>query len=187
MRRTNAPSFRKRWGNLIALRPRPEREMRLLLKTKRSLTQLCLQKCQYEFQVKTLQQHHARANLDESMLLKRPQRERCFIRRVVLCCGPHVILYARTVIPQRTISGRRRRFLHLGNKSLGAFLFRFHNLQRYAAQYRIFTADAFPQWSPYPVEHDIYARRHAYRIYRHPLLVTECFMDIRFMKVPTLL
>jgi chorismate--pyruvate lyase len=55
---------------------------------------------------------------------------RVFSREVVLQCGEHALVYARTVIPARTLKGRLSRLAKLGEKPLGEILFTDSHIQR---------------------------------------------------------
>jgi chorismate lyase len=88
-----------------------------------SLTQRLISACAGTFRVQVVRQRHARPMQNETRRLRLRFGERALVREVLLYCGGTPWVYARTVIPQSTLSGRERRLAHLGSRSLGATLF----------------------------------------------------------------
>lgn len=95
-----------------------------------SLTQRLKQRCSGVFSVRVLQQAWQRPSLDEVQCLKMRYSDVALIREVQLLCDDVPLVFARTVIPVRSLSGLERRLAHLGNRPLGAFLFANASLQR---------------------------------------------------------
>ena len=60
---------------------------------------------------------------NEAHRLKLSRFDTALIRQVYLHCGDHRWVFARTVIPRKTLTGRQKYLANLGNKPLGAVLF----------------------------------------------------------------
>jgi len=88
-----------------------------------SLTRRLQLACGPQFHVRVLQQGWGRPLASERRVLNIKRRERAVIREVRLMCGERPWVFARTVIPVRSLSGAQRRLAHLGSKPLGAALF----------------------------------------------------------------
>jgi chorismate--pyruvate lyase len=67
---------------------------------------------------------------EERMTLDMPFRTFAWVREVSIFSGDKVWMFARTVIPQETLTGEGRELQHLKTRSLGSVLFRYPDLQR---------------------------------------------------------
>ncbi len=101
------------------------------------------------------------------------------IRETFLTCGTEPWVYARTIIPPRTLLGSRR-LAYLGNKPLGFYLFA--NKLAYRgkigiARLKISTIPYLPIYNP-AIEEDsvLWGRRSIFYIKERPLLLTEIFL-----------
>jgi len=88
-----------------------------------SLTRRMQQLCNGTFRVRVLSQQWQRPMFNERVTLGMRDDEYGMVRQVQLMCDQQPWIYARTVIPARTLRGAQRRLAHLGNKPLGALLF----------------------------------------------------------------
>ncbi|RUQ34180.1 MAG: chorismate lyase [Candidatus Competibacteraceae bacterium] len=88
-----------------------------------SLTQRLLQRCPGQFRVQVLRQGWTRPDHDEAAALGLRRDAWAWTREVRLCCDEQPWVFARTVIPARTLRGRGRRLTRLGTRPLGAALF----------------------------------------------------------------
>jgi len=89
------------------------------------------------------------------------------VREVELCCFGQIWVRARSIIPETTLSGEERQLKHLGDKPLGAFLFKSRTMKRRALELASFqdeNGEAF------------YARRSVFMLHGKPLLVSEYFL-----------
>ena len=146
-----------------------------------SLTRRLKQVSHGVFEVRLLRQGWARALPTELRLLGVGARGKALVREVeLICCGVPWV-YARTVIPARSLAGAARRLGHLGTHSLGAVLFASPATRRCAMEYT--------RLSP---THPLYAaatrhltdarpgvlwgRRTLFRYVGKPLLVNEIFL-----------
>ncbi|RJQ48623.1 MAG: chorismate lyase [Gammaproteobacteria bacterium] len=95
-----------------------------------SLTRRLLEVCEGAFEVRVLRQGWQRPLPDESRALGLRAAETVFVREVYLLCHGEPWVFARTVIPRATLSGKYRRLTRLGNRSLGAVLFADKTMRR---------------------------------------------------------
>lgn len=88
-----------------------------------SLTRRIQKCCNKTFHVKVLSQKWLRPMLNESIRLQVKPEQRALIREVILYCGDTPWVFARSVLPGKTLTGRRRFLGKLGNRPLGEVLF----------------------------------------------------------------
>ena len=145
-----------------------------------SLTRRLQQTCSGRFRVEPVSQAWQRPMLNEAQALGVLPHERCFVREVRLLCNDRPWVYARTVIPVRSLTGPRRRLSRLGKKPLGAVLFadpsmlRSHiEIAKLSAGQPLFTR-ATDTLSQRPSA--IWGRRSAFFLNHQPLLVSEIFL-----------
>jgi len=75
------------------------------------------------FRVQVISHHWRQPFFSERVELNIKPREWASIREVLLICNGEPWVYARTVIPRNTLTGRHKKLLRLGTKPLGQFLF----------------------------------------------------------------
>ena len=149
-----------------------------------SLTQRLQQACAASgrggFAVKVLSQRRMRPYHDERLLLGMPEHQMALVRQVQLTCAGQPWVFARTVIPVRSLSGRGRRLARLGNRPLGAMLFADRTVRRGRLQVArltpgnaVFTS-AVSGLTQLPDE--IWGRRSVFHYDGRPLLVNEIFL-----------
>ncbi len=151
-----------------------------------SLTQRLRQHCPGKFSVRVLSQQWLNANVDEARLLGISQRQRVLVRQVQLLCDRVVLVYARSLIPLKTLSGKHRRLGRLGNKPLGEYLFANSTLRRTQQQIALIT-DNDPLFDIARGGNklkcnEIWGRRSLFKIDQKPLLVSEFFLPALFVK-----
>jgi len=145
-----------------------------------SLTRRLQRTCKGEFRVVPVEQHWQRPMLNEAQALGVLPHERCFVREVRLLCDDQPWVFARTVIPVRTLTGPRRRLLRLGNKPLGAVLFADRSMVRSGIEIARLLPEqplfvrATAGLSPLPTS--IRGRRSVFFLNHQPLLVSEIFL-----------
>jgi chorismate--pyruvate lyase len=93
------------------------------LDTRDSLTARILRCCPGDFNVNVLVQCWQRPRQDEARLLGLRRGQLAWVREVLLVCDDKPWVFARTVMPLRSLRGRYRRLLRLGNRPLGSALF----------------------------------------------------------------
>lgn len=105
---------------------------------------------------------------------------RALVREVRLLCDEVPWVFARTVIPLRSLRGRQRRLGRLGTRPLGAVLFADRSMRRddlEVAQLRgedALLRSAAAGFESLPAE--IWGRRSIFRVGGKPLLVSEFFL-----------
>ena len=144
-----------------------------------SLTRRLKHHCQ-QFRVTPIKQSRERPQLNEAQALGIKPHEICFIREVHLFCNNQPWVFARTVIPISTLTGKQRRLSRLGNKPLGAVLFADPAMQRSTIEiaritpgHTLFETATAP-FATKPKE--IWGRRSAFFLNEKPLLVSEIFL-----------
>ena len=95
-----------------------------------SLTRRLRAICPRGFRVKIVNQGWEPPLVNEAHHLAISFRTKVFSREVLLQCGEHSMVYARTVIPARTLKGRLSRLAKLGEKPLGEILFTDPHIRR---------------------------------------------------------
>lgn len=145
-----------------------------------SLTQRVIAVCGGRFRVQLLALAWGRPLPDEAARLALRAGERSLVRQVQLLCNERPWVYARTVIPRSTLTGRNRRLAHLGSKPLGAALFADPTMERDEVEItRITPGSALYALATQglPVKPDeIWGRRSVFRVSDRPLLVSEIFL-----------
>jgi chorismate lyase len=144
-----------------------------------SLTQRLQAHCQ-TFAVTHVTQYWGRPQPDEAALLGMRRRERALLREVRLCCDGIPVVFARSVLPRRSLRGEWHGLGQLGARPLGAALFAnpsvirtplaFRKLLPRHASYR----HAIAALSCKPSS--LWARRSVFMLHRAPILVTEIFL-----------
>lgn len=139
-----------------------------------SLTARLIAASKGDFQVKVLEQSWRTPFLNESRLLGIKPRQKALIREVVLLCHGQPWVYARSVIPHKSLQGRLGFLRKLKDSALGALLFKDPNLQRSHFQINRITLPQEP--IPCIEPSTVYGRRSLFHLYGKPLLVAEVFL-----------
>jgi chorismate--pyruvate lyase len=136
--------------------------------------------CAGEFRVRVLSQVRGRPRLDEALVLGMRRGGLAIIRQVELLCDEQPRVYARTVIPVSSLSGRLRRLARLGARPLGATLFADRGMRRGAVELARIrqgeTLYAEVVHDPQQAHGEIWGRRSIFRLAHKPLLVSEIFL-----------
>ncbi|MBU2967724.1 chorismate lyase [Amphritea sp. 2_MG-2023] len=132
-----------------------------------SLTQHLIHASQGDFRVKVLRQCWGRPSRAEAQALKIPTRQKVLIREVQLLGHNQPWVFARTIIPASTLTGKQRKLHTLGTRSLGSILFRDPTMKRSPLEIsRISLSNGETTW----------ARRSLFYLANKPLLVAEVFL-----------
>jgi len=145
-----------------------------------SLTLRLQQLCPDHFEVRIISQLRGRPARNEALALGMRRGGQALIRQVQLTCGGQPWIYARTVIPVRSLRGRLKRLAHLGTRPLGGVLFADPGMRRGVVELACITpgqalytaATAHLRRRP-PA---IWGRRSVFTITGKPLLVSEVFL-----------
>jgi chorismate--pyruvate lyase len=145
-----------------------------------SLTERVIGHCREGFRVQLIDQRLARPMRNEAMALGIRIGTHAIVRQVQLMCGDTPWVAARTIIPPRTLTGKFRRFRHLGTRSLGAVLFADPSMERGAVEITCLTpADPLFHQAARDLHEkpeQIWGRRSLFRLGGRPLLVCEFFL-----------
>lgn len=141
-----------------------------------SLTARLQRWCPGQFRVELISQQIARPSRDELQVLGLHYGESALVRQVRLYCGQHAVVYARTVIPLRTLTGRQRSYANLGNRSLGSMLFADRSMRR--GPVMATRLDPSSRIFNYTGATDsaVWGRRSVFYVSNKPLLVSEYFL-----------
>lgn len=133
------------------------------LRDRGSLTERLIEKSGGEFRVQLLRQHWGRARLDEARALGISPRHRVMIREVILHGNHSPWVYARSILPARSLDRSLRHLKRLGARPLGALLFSDPHMQRGEIE-----ISCHPQG---------WGRRSVFYLQEQPLLVSEIFLS----------
>jgi chorismate--pyruvate lyase len=131
-----------------------------------SLTQRLKVASAGNFHVKCLSQGWQVPTIDEARLLGLQSRQCAWVREVELYCYDQPWVYARSVIPPRSLAGRLGFLRKLQNSALGSLLFKDPFLQR--SHFAVSLLQRQGQ--------TIFGRRSLFHLYHQPLLVAEFFL-----------
>lgn len=145
-----------------------------------SLTHRVRRACQGEFRVEVLSQGWQRPHREERLALQMRRNTLAMVREVRLLCDEQPWVFARTVVPLRTLSGAQRRLGELGSQPLGALLFTDRSLRRGELELariepgeRLHAAAVAGTKS---VPKEVWGRRSVFHVRGKPLLVQELFL-----------
>ncbi len=157
-----------------------------------SLTQRLISLSAGDFRVDVVYQGWSKPTLSEARALNISPRLRTLVREVRLCGHDQTWVYARTIIPQSTLTGPQRALQHLGNRPLGAMLFKDPNMRRGPMQTAALHMTLAPaslarpdmsnatadrsQSETQPRQQPVWGRRSVFYLAGKPLLVSEVFL-----------
>lgn len=130
-------------------------------------------------QIGILKEGWAMPVMDERILLNLSFREFAWVREVSIHSQDTVWMFARTVIPRQTLTGKERALQHLKTRSLGSILFADAAVQR--SEFDFFSVNPDSDWykkmGNYIAmpEEELFARRSTFLIQKKSLLLTEVF------------
>jgi len=113
-----------------------------------------------------------KATTREKKRLKLRPREAVRVRTVLLKIDDVAVIYARSIIPARSLIGRWRQIKHLKNKPLGGYLFKHRLLSRSPIEIAQLPANLFINQN-----HGVWARRSVFHQFGPGILVSEAFFE----------
>lgn len=132
------------------------------------------------FHVQLLAQKLQNPGRDEAAVLQISHGRKAIIRQVKLFCGDTPMVYARTVIPVSTLTGKQRLYGNLGNRPLGAMLFADRSMRRD----EVMVTRLHPQDELYAAtgvsNETVWGRRSVFYVGGKPLLVSEYYLPQLF-------
>lgn len=174
------------------LRTRIPHDLQAWLLDPDSLTKRLQQNCGDDFQVRVFSQSWHKPALDEALVLGIRHDQWAWLREVHLYCGDTALVFARTVIPHRTLTGRERRLARLGGRPLGAVLFADPHISRSVVELARIPRGSNPfEIAVHPLTRkprEIWGRRSVFYLGNKPLLVSEIFLPaIEKLEAPPIL
>jgi len=132
-----------------------------------SLTQRLVKLSHGDFRVEVVRQGWFRPTRSEANALNMCHRQFALVREVQLIGQGQAWVYARSIIPAKTLTGSQRQLRMLGNRSLGSLLFTDKTMRRdplQVSQLRLLD------------KQQVWARRSVFYLSNKPLLVSEVFL-----------
>ncbi len=136
--------------------------------------------------VQPLQQHWQVVRGDEADALDLAASQPCFIREVLLKQQEQPVIFARTVIPARSLLGANRELTRLGGKALGALLFAGHGVRETLEFHSLDGRDVLSRRMlqlSVPWQRGLPARRSRFLLRGRPLLVQEVALPALSMRL----
>jgi chorismate--pyruvate lyase len=177
--RSQSPSIRTRWLK----QPIQSGAYRTWLIDRGSLTQRLQAKSRY-FNVRALRLNRAKPQMDEAKILNIPQQQSALLREVLLLDQQQPLIFAHSVLPDKSVRGAWLGLSRLGNKPLGAALFSDPQVTRTPLEYKkINRQHALYRQAIKHLENPptaLWARRSVFQLSsafeRHAIMVTEVFL-----------
>lgn len=147
---------------------------------KGSLTARLVARCGGRFHVRVVSQTWQRPLRNEAQRLGIKPHRLALIRQVYLYCDDIPWVFARTVIPHKTLTGKQKFLAHLGSRPLGAVLFADPHMRRDEIEVTCLRTgermyrDAVAML-PQPPD-CVWGRRSVFYLNNKPLLVNEIFL-----------
>ncbi len=173
-------NYHSLWRPLSQLRRDISPEWLYWLRDVDSLTEHLKRLSRGQFAVELLAHGYARPFRVERSALSLGECERALVRQVrLLCCGQAVV-FARTVIPVASLSGKYRLLARLGTRPLGELLFSDRTMRRGEVEVAEFPFDhrVFRGLTREDLAGamSIWGRRSLFYLMGKPLLVSEFFL-----------
>ena len=177
--RSQSSSIRTRWLK----QPIQSGAYRTWLIDRGSLTQRLQAKSRY-FNVRALRLNRAKPQMDEAKILNIPQQQSALLREVLLLDQQQPLIFAHSVLPDKSVRGAWLGLSRLGNKPLGAALFSDPQVTRTPLEYKkINRQHALYRQAIKYLENPptaLWARRSVFQLSsafdRHAIMVTEVFL-----------
>lgn len=161
-------TFKTQWYSLRGpFNPIAPRHWYSWLSDSGSLTKRLVKLSHGHLRVRVVRQVWAQPTASEAKALKMKPRQYALIREVELIGQSQVWVYARSIIPAATLTGRQRQLKQLGSRSLGSMLFADPSMTRTPLQISQLTLSQGQQ---------AWARRSIFSLANKPLLVCEVFL-----------
>lgn len=146
-----------------------------------SLTKRLIKSSNHHFSVQIISQQWSSAQLSEYDLLEVAPRHCCLIREVLLLCHQQPWVYARSVLPASSLTGKLRHLRHFDNRPLGQLLFNTPGMHRSPFQIARLPITSLSLQERLLLnnnnkEPNLWGRRSRFVIYNKPLLVSEIFL-----------
>ncbi len=119
----------------------------------------------------------------EKKLLNLSFRSVALIREVMISSEKKPLMYARTIIPIKTLSGAEKQLAHLKNRSLGSILFKDQKLERSPFEFFVLQEGHYfyarmNKLIDFALPSELWARRSLFLTNKKKVLLTEVFFDL---------
>lgn len=141
-----------------------------------SLTQRLINASNGDFRVRKLQQSWQYPTPSEAACLGLKPRQLAMVREVELLCHNQPWVYARSVFPQATLTGRLRSLKKLDTRPLGALLFSEPSMRRSHFEVAALNNANLANYFSSTSDRFAWGRRSLFFIDEKPLLVAEIFL-----------
>lgn len=143
-----------------------------------SLTDRLLKASSGDLSVQIIRQGLQQPKFSERQALKLDTRAQAMVREIILVGKGQPWVYARSIVPLSTLTGRLRALRQLDNRPLGALLFKDPTMSREPVQVANMQSQLplfdFGQGS---CNKPLWGRRSVFRLDKKPLLVSEIFLE----------
>jgi chorismate--pyruvate lyase len=143
---------------------------------KGSLTQRLIKSSAGDFKVSILSQGWHRPRHSEAKLLGMHYREQAIIREVVLMCANERWVFARSIIPASSVTGRLRHLSKFDDRPLGAVLFKDPSMQRRPFEIIKMAGNSYQLPPQLHQPTSLWGRRCRFELSGKPLMVSEIFL-----------
>jgi chorismate--pyruvate lyase len=129
--------------------------------------------------VRVLREGWSLPTIQERIELNMPARTFAWIREVFIYSDKTIWMFARTVIPVATLTGKELQLRQLKTRSLGSMLFKNPNMQR--SEFDFYCVEPETKWHKKIAEYSnlnnesLWARRSLFSLSEKSLLLTEIF------------
>jgi chorismate--pyruvate lyase len=147
-----------------------------------SLTARLSKRCQ-QFRVEVLGQEIQPCSIEESTT-DIGVGEQVLVREVLLYCDDVPQVFARSLLPLKSLTGEEQELAHLGNQSLGQVLFSKTDLIRKCIEISAFSSSSavskLAHQLKLPFQKELWGRRSTFMLQGKPLMVAEVFLPNAF-------
>ena len=141
-----------------------------------SLTQRLIKASNQHFRVHVVNQRWQRPTLSEAQSLNVSPHRAALIREVLLMCHGKPWVFARSVIPASTLTGRYRCLKNLQERPLGQWLFNDKTMRRHSFQIAQIAKNSQILPTEFRGQQQLWGRRSKFELSGKPLLVCEIFL-----------
>jgi chorismate--pyruvate lyase len=136
------------------------------------------------FKVKLVRQIIGLPSMNERLVLGMRRPAVALIREVILCGNNEPWVFARSILPLASLTGRLRHLRKQGTRPLGAYLFSQPRLTRSAIAVARISRDHAYAPSDLVNNHILWGRRSVFYLQEKPLLVSEVFLPDFIARLP---
>ena len=169
-------SLARRWFPATALTLKQHEPVLDWLQDPGSLTAALQRHSDGQFAVQVLAQYWGRAEFSEAKALGISPRDEVLIREVILTGRGQPWVWARSILPRRSLSGPLRKLSKLSNQPLGGWLFKQPNLRRDPLEISRFAEDDPRLPKAVQTHRPLWGRRSVFYVHNKPILVGEVFL-----------